>query len=87
MSRITINKATSIKDIDDEPEGLKWFNGTIYYGHFYEVSLAINDDKGTYCKPVKPYESCEFEELFNFGCHCKNYNPNKVILIKNLFPY
>lgn len=44
----------------------------------------INGNK-LYCflKPIDKYECIEFEELFGFGTHCKNFDKNKIIAIEH----
>jgi hypothetical protein len=34
-------------------------------------------------KPYEPYMNKEFEDLFDFGFGCNNYDPNKIIMIND----
>jgi hypothetical protein len=34
---------------------------------------------------VQKYESYEFQDLFGFNAHCKNYKEDKIILVRNKF--
>ncbi len=47
----------------------------------YKIYVCIDNDGSVYMKPYTPYLSFEFEQLFNFGTNCKNYDENKIIVV------
>ena len=38
-------------------------------------------------KPSKPYFSANFETLFGFGIGCSEYDPEKIIVVKEPVDY
>jgi hypothetical protein len=44
--------------------------------------LLDKNTKNVYMKPSKPYFSANFETLFGFGIGCSEYDPEKIIVVK-----
>ena len=87
MKIIKVNlpyKVSDIHNIDAQDNSIEWELFNISVGNFksYEV-YACKVNSEVYIKPSKIYFNREFEELFNFGFCCSNYNENKVVWIKN----
>lgn len=76
-------KPNSVRDVTTVPNGT-WVPYIVAFDievhkHF-ELDVLV-DNEVVYFKPIKPHYSGEFEQLFNFGISCKNYDENKVIKI------
>ena len=76
-------KPIKVRDVTTVPDGT-WVPYIIafdieFHKHF-ELNVLV-DNEIVYFKPIKPYCVGEFEELFNFGISCKNYDENKVIMV------
>lgn len=78
-----------MRDVKIATEELEWTEGVIIQHHLhgrdhtYDVRFARAPNNETYCRPVKPYEVHEFEEMFGFGSHCTGFSTDRVILIRN----
>ena len=46
----------------------------------FEV-YELKDNDNIYLRPIRPYYVYEFEELFQFGRGCLNYDENRIIKI------
>ena len=79
------------KNWDNMPEEMVWTPGLICQnGHFFQVEFSpgcLGNESGTYCRPVQPYETSEFEQLFAFGGHCHGFSTDVVILLRDTYPY
>jgi hypothetical protein len=76
-------KPRSIKDVTDIPSG-KWNRYIIAFDitidSQFELDVLIHDNN-VYLKPTTPYFKSEFEQLFDFGICCKNYDVEKVVMV------
>ena len=49
---------------------------------YFQIYVYLNKDTNTvYMKPYAPYFDGIFEQLFNFGISCRNYDENKIIQV------
>ena len=77
-------KVSDLHSISASDSSIEWKLFNIPVGNFksYEV-YACEVNSEVYIKPSKIYLNREFEELFNFGLCCSNYDENKVVWVKN----
>lgn len=77
-------KVSDLHSISASDSSIEWKLFNIPVGNFksYEV-YACEVNSEVYIKPSKIYFNREFEELFNFGFCCSNYDENKVVWVKN----
>jgi hypothetical protein len=45
--------------------------------------FACEISEQVYVKPFQKFKNAEFEELFGFKMDCSDYDPNKIVWIKN----
>ena len=73
----------------------KWIQKTIFKDqssvgingiHNFQVYTLIKNNY-VLMKPVEPVFTSEFERLFDFGCSCSNYDPNRIIAITSPINY
>lgn len=75
-------KDTAKSDINES----QWKLFELYIGgystKYFEIYVYFDKSNNTvYMKPYVPYYDYEFEQLFNFGISCKNYDENKIIQV------
>jgi len=76
-------KPKSVRDVTDVPDGT-WVPYIIAFDiefHKQFELYVLVDNNIVYLKPIKRHYSGEFEQLFNFGISCSNYDENKVIKV------
>lgn len=76
-------KPKTVRDVTSVPSGT-WVPYIIAFDIELHKQFELNvlvDNNTVYFKPTKPYFNNEFEQLFNFGISCKNYDENKVIMV------
>ena len=79
-------KVSDNHNISSDNDSLNWSLVNIPVSHFksYEVyACKINSE--IYIKPSKIYFNKEFEDIFNFGINCNNYDENKIVWVKNAY--
>ena len=87
METIIVNRPYKVSDnhnISSEDSSIEWKIINIPVNSFksFEVyACEINSE--VYIKPSRIYANREFEEIFDFGFSCKNYDENKVVWVKN----
>ena len=76
-------KVSDNHNISSDDSSLNWSLVNIPVSHFksYEV-YACKVNSEIYIKPSKIYLNKEFEEIFNFGIGCVNFDLNKVVWVK-----
>ena len=87
MQTIVVNTPYKVSDhhnIASKDPSIEWKLVDIPVTPFktYEV-YACEVNSEVYIKPSKVYTNREFEEIFNFGFGCRNYDENKVVWVKN----
>ena len=77
-----IRLSGTIHKYEEKPVNLTWNVITVYFNYntFYKVYYTEYNNKKL-IKPYCKYDQIEFEHLFNFGSHCKNYDPERIINI------
>tara|TARA_A100001015_G_C14721485_1_gene606071 strand:- start:95 stop:394 length:300 start_codon:yes stop_codon:yes gene_type:complete len=82
-----INIPLRIKDaIHSDINESQWKLFTLYIGgystKYFQIYVYLDKSNSTvYMKPYHAYYDYEFEQLFNFGINCKNYDENKIIQV------
>lgn len=64
-----------------------WLSYTTSHSFNILASKSDNPEIAVYIKPLVKYENYEFEQLFGFSSHCKDYDPNKIVAIKYIKNY
>lgn len=52
----------------------------------YKIYVLL-ENTTIYMKPIQPYCSSEFEQLFGFALQCRDYDSSKVIMVKDPMYY
>ena len=76
-------KPIKVRDVTTVPDGT-WVPYIVAFDievHKHFELYVLVDNNIVYLKPIKPHYSGEFEQLFNFGIGCSNYDENKVIKV------
>ena len=70
----------TIHKYEQKPVNTTWNVITVIlnYDALFKVYYTEYNNKKL-IKPYCVYHQLEFEHLFNFGSHCKNYNPERII--------
>ena len=84
---IHINRPFIVSDnhnINDENNKLPWLEASIQVSNQKNYNVyACEINKQVYIKPIKQIFNDEFESLFGFNMKCSDYNPDKIVWIKN----
>ena len=83
-----INIPSKVTDYNGSPISGEWLLFDIegkrnFNSRQYQIYVLLDKNtKKIYMKPSIPYFSANFETLFGFGLHCKGYDPEKIIVVK-----
>ena len=62
---------------------LSWIKCYIAVSNKTYPIFACEISEQVYVKPFKKFKNAEFEDLFGFKMECSDYDPNKIVWIKN----
>jgi len=70
----------TIYKYEEKPVNNTWnvITVSLNYNTLFKVYYTEYNNKKL-IKPYCEYHQVEFEHLFNFGSHCKNYDPERII--------
>lgn len=78
-----------VRDVEQAPQGI-WRLFAISKGGYsnekYNIYVLL-DDTTIYMKPSQPYCCGKFEQLFGFSIQCRDYDSEKVIMVKDHMYY
>ncbi len=68
----------------EDTNKLSWIKCDIPVSKYKTYPIfACEIDEQVYIKPFQKIKNAEFEDLFGFKMDCSDYNPNKIVLVKN----